>query len=372
MNKASALRKFMPFISVLSVSILIILALGLLISAKKTALLQQSSGIQNAAAIEVDIVTLIVSPGLVQEKISLPGIAKPWKILDVAAEVKGKVLEKKISQGSRVKKGDLLAIIDPGDYQNSYHSALASFETAMANKKRVLALSDKNFITQSQRDDAIAAVKTAKAALNTARLNLERCTVKSPMSGITDLIHIEEGSFLSPGDPVCRIIEINKLKVEVGIPESDVDAVRKLSSFQVSFDALGGETRTGTAHYLHKTTSSSARLYTLEIRIENPDFKILPDMFARVSIVKQALPQGLAIPMYSLVTRDKETGVFIEKERTATFQPVEKSFIDGWNILITKGLRPGDHVVVVGHRMIEHGQKVNVTRTITHMEELYQ
>lgn len=359
-----------PFVAVMLVIALVILPLMGKISAQKADLAkQQLMQVKNARAL-TNVITMAVEPGLVMEKISLPGVAKAWISLHVVAEVKGKIVTKKVEEGARVEKGDVLGVIDPRDYQHNYDAALASYDTAKTTEKRFRALSKKQFVTQSQLDDASARVKTTKAAMDTAKLNLERCTIRSPMQGVVDRVFIEYGNFLDAGDPVVSILEMDRLKVEVGIPESDVAAVRKLSSFDMTIDALGGKKLTGTYHYLYKTTDSMARLYNLEIRLENPDLQILPDMFARVNIIKNQDPQGLAVPLYSLVTKNKETGVYVEKQGQVEFRPVTTGFQDGWRIQIPEGIVPGEHVVVVGHGLIEDGEKVNVTQIVSSMEEL--
>jgi multidrug resistance efflux pump len=75
-----------------------------------------------------------------------------------------------------------------------------------------------------------------------AALDLERCIIRSPLIGVVNRLFIEEGQYLSAADPVAEIIQINRIKVKVGIPESDVDAVRHLNDFEVKIDALGGKT----------------------------------------------------------------------------------------------------------------------------------
>jgi membrane fusion protein (multidrug efflux system) len=311
-------------------------------------------------------------PSMLMEKLSLPGVAKPWISLQVVSEIKGKITNKRVSEGQKVNKGDILAIIDKSDYQNSYNSALASWETALSTQKRLKALVKKNFVTQSQLDDAITRVKTSKAALDNSKLALSRCTIRSPMHGVVDRVHIENGTFLSAGDPVVQILQIETLKIEVGIPESDVAAVRKLKTFNMTIDALDEKTYTGEYHYLYKTTDSMARLYNLEIKVDNADGAILPDMFARVKIIKNQDPLGLAVPMYSLVNRGKDVGVYVENQGVVSFRPVETGFQDGWKTQIQSGLFPGEKIVVVGHRVIEDGEKVNVTKTIRDMEEISQ
>ena len=192
------------------------------------------------------------------------------------------------------------------------------------------------------------------------------------MQGIVDRVHIENGKFLTSGDPVALILQIDKLKIEVGIPESDVTAVRKLKSFDMTIDALDEKTYTGEYHYLYKTANSMARLYNLEIKVDNADGQILPDMFARVKIIKEQDPQGLAVPMYSLVTLNKNIGVYIESQGIVRFRPVHPGFLDGWKTQIPEGLEPGEKIVVVGHRIIEDGERVNVIKIIRDMAELSQ
>ncbi len=361
-----------PFMVVMLVIALIILPLMNRIDAKKADLAKkQATQIKQPRAV-TNVVTMEMRPGPVVEKISLPGAAKPWIALTLMSEVKGKITNKAVEEGARVKKGDVLAVIDTRDYRHNYESALASYDTARTNQRRFKALSKKQFITQSQLDDAEARVKTTQAAMDLAKLNLERCTLRSPMAGVVDRMHIEYGDFLDAGQPVASILDMDRLKIEVGIPESDVAAVRKLKEFKIQFDALGGKSVTGTTHYLYKTTDSMARLYNLEIRVDNPELQILPDMFARVTIVKNQTDNGLAVPIYALVTRNKETGLFVETQGRISFRPVTTGFQDGWRILVAEGIASGDRVVVVGHRLVEDGEKVHVTQTVRSMEELVQ
>ena len=364
--------KSIPFAVVLLVIGLIILPLGKKISAEKAELAQKQSNEKAVTKALTNVMTMELVPAMIMEKLSLPGVAKPWVSLEVVSEIRGKVVSKKVTQGRHVNIGDVLAVIDQSDYQNSYDSALASYETALSTQKRLNVLVKKNFVTQSQLDDAVAQVKTSMADLENAKLNLSRCTIVSPMEGIVDRVHIEPGSFLSSGDPVALILQIDKLKIEVGIPESDVDAVRKLKTFDMKIDALDGKTYTGVYHYLHKTSDSMARLYNLEIKVDNTDGQILPDMFVRVKIIKKQDPQGLAVPMYSLVNLNKDIGVYVEKDGIVRFRPVRIGFQDGWKTQIPEGLEPGENVVVVGHRIIEDGERVNVTKTIRDMEEILQ
>ena len=129
--------KVLPFIIVVSICLVIILPMSSLMKAKKEALAQKQANETAAPRALTNVVTLEMIPGLLQEKLSLPGVAKPWVSLNVVAEVTGKIISKKVWEGRRVKKGDVLAVIDKSDYKNAYNSALASYETAVTNEKRI-------------------------------------------------------------------------------------------------------------------------------------------------------------------------------------------------------------------------------------------
>jgi RND family efflux transporter MFP subunit len=309
-------------------------------------------------------------PAPLRERLSLPGTVKPWKGLNVVAEVSGKIVEKKVSEGQRVQKGDILARIDERDYKNALASSRASYQVAEASRKRLETLYKEKVATRSQLDDIIAAVRTSRAAMDNAALALERCAIRAPFDGVVNRFHIEAGQYLAIADPVVEVLQIDRVKIEVGIPESDVDKVRRLEHFSVKIDALGGRRFPGTRHYLYKNSDNFARLYNLEIAVDNPDGEILPDMFTRVEIVKTEVTDGLGVPLYTLINRKGIDALYVVTDGVANLTPVETGIQDGWQVEISKGLKPGDQVVVVGQRQIDDGQAVHVTRTIRDIGDL--
>lgn len=361
-----------PFAAVALAVLFVVMPLGRKITAEKADLAEQQAVQMKKDQSLTRVITLEMVPEDLAETITLPGVARPWKSLQVVSEVSGKIMEKNIDDGSVVNQGDILAVMDKRDYRNAYDSARASYETALMNQKRFEALSKKQFITESQLDDIQSRVKTTRAAMENAKLNLDRCTIRSPMDGIVDRSHIEVGSFLGVGDPVAKLLQIHQLKIQVGIPESDVPSVRRIKQFGMAIDALGGKSYTGQYHYLQKTSDNLARLYNLEIRLDNPDLEILPDMFVRVDIVKNRDARGLGVPMYALVTRNNQTGVFVEDQGRVRFAPVETGFQDGWKIQVVSGISAGEQVVVVGHRIIEDNELVQVDQRVQSMAELEQ
>lgn len=319
-----------------------------------------------------NVVALQLTPGPVSDRINLPGLVRPWLALNVVAEVRGKIVAKKVTEGQVVSKQDILARIDDRDYRNAHSSARAAYRAAKASLERITALYRDKLATQTQMDDAVALVETTQAAMDTAALNLERCTIRSPLSGVVDSLPIEVGQFMNSGDPVADLLQVDRLKVEVGIPESDVAAVRNVQDFRITIDALDGAVFEGRYHFLSKSTDSMAMLYKLEIALENPEGAILPDMFARVEIVKRRVSDGLTVPLYSLVTHNDQQAVFVADNGIARKKQVALGIQEGWRVQVTEGVQPGEAVIVVGQRGLNDGDTVNVVRSVETLEELDQ
>jgi multidrug efflux pump subunit AcrA (membrane-fusion protein) len=114
-----------------------------------------------------------------------------------------------------------------------------------------------------------------------------------------------------------------------------------------------------------------ARLYDLELMIDNTSGEILPDMFARVDILKKEIPNAIVVPLYSLISvNDQNIAYVIEDNDIVSARKVELGVQEGWMVEIKSGLSQGDRLIAVGQRDVSDGQKVKVIRTVTDPEEL--
>jgi membrane fusion protein (multidrug efflux system) len=258
----------------------------------------------------------------------------------------------------------VVARIDPDDFRIAVDSARASYELATANYKRRMALFDQGIIPRAEIDTLEAQVKTSKAALENAELMLSRCTIKAPISGVIRRLDATEGLLLSVSDPVAEILQVDRVKAVVGIPESDVSLVRNIKEVSLTIQALDNREVIGRHHFLAGSPESGARLYRLELAIDNKDNLIMPGMFFRAKLVKRVIRDAVAVPLFTVIKRENQQFVFVEEGGVAKKLPVELGIMEDWRVQITKGLPPGSRVVVEGHRDIDHGHKLKTVRVI--------
>lgn len=319
---------------------------------------------------DVNVVTLVMEPFDMFDRMRLPGVVAPWVKFNIAAEVRGQVIEKRVEKGAYVKEGDVVAMIDPRDYEIALDAARATYNATLASKNRIEKLYRQQLAPLSQLDDITAQLERFKAEMDSAALNISRCTIRSPISGIINNDYIDRGQYLNFADPVAEVMQMDRVKVGVGIPESDVTAVRGVDDFEVRFDALGGKSYPARKHFLARSSDPMARLYDLELAIDNPDEEILPDMFARVEIVKKQARDALAVPLYAIIPVNNHQIVYVLSGGTAKARQIETGIQEGWMMQVTDGLYPGEQVIVVGHRRVSDGQKVNAVRTVSDMSDL--
>lgn len=363
-----AIWSFLPAILIFFV----IMGLAEWMGAKKERIAEERAQALKAEDPGVNVVTLALTPRPISDRINLPGIIAPWVKLDVLSEVQGKIVSKHKQEGEKVHVGDTIAVIDKQKYENGYQSARAAYEAATASKHRLEQLYKKQLTNKSDLDNITAQVENLKAAMDNAALDLQYCTITSPLDGMINRIYIEVGQYVNVTSPIAEVIDIDKVKVRVGIPESDVNAIRHLNEFTVTIDALGGRKLEATKHFLSKIAGSNAILYDLELTLPNPDLDILPGMFTRVDIVKQKVDQGISVPLYAVISNNDTHLVYVENGGIAHVREVEIGIQDGWMIQIKNGLKAGEKVVVTGQRDVNEGQALNVIKEITNMEALDQ
>jgi RND family efflux transporter MFP subunit len=280
-------------------------------------------------------------------------------------------VEVAVEEGRDVEKGQLLLKLDDRDYRSRLARIEASYKLAKVELDRMEVLAKKNIAAASSLDEAVARFRELDAQAREARLALSRCRIIAPISGRINEVKAKLGNVLDVNQSVAQLLQIDKVKVTVGVPESDVAAVFTLKQAELVIEALDNRTVVGKKIFLASQPRSLARLYDLELLVDNPDRDILPGMFAKVSLVKKIYKDALAVPLYSVIVQGDDRFVYIEKDGKAERRLVSLGVLIDWQVHVTSGLEPGERVIVVGHRFLDNGQAVDVIKNVSRAEEVF-
>lgn len=355
--------RFIPW-CIVAMILAVIFAVGAGIKEKQTRLAEAKEAAMKKDIPAVKVITLTLESRRMEDMISLPGEVEPHEELWVRAEVTGQVMQILVKEGQYVKKGQVLAQIDDRDYRSRVARINANYKLAKADHDRIESLAERNITAKSKLDEAVAHLEELAAQYREAKLALDRTRITAPIDGRLNEVRAKEGDFLTAGKEVAHIIQIEQVKVTVGVPESDVAAVLDLGGADVLIEALDNRRVRGKKIFLSRKPRTLARLYDLELSVPNGDGRILPGMFARVELVKKVFPETVAVPLYAVITQNNEQFVYVDNQGRAEKRKVSLGVLSGWEVQITSGLKPGDRVVVVGHRFLDQGQPLEIIKNV--------
>ena len=310
------------------------------------------------AAVSVSIVEVKAEP--IQDIIFLPGTTEAWQDVKVAADTAGRIEWMGPREGDIVKKGDLLIKIDVSALKAALDHAKAQYKLSDDLYQRRRRLFERKIIAQEELDQSATQRKLAATDLEQVKVRYNHGFPRSPINGIINYLYVDAGEFIDTGKPIADIINIERIKINVRVPELDVRFVLQGQKTPVMIDAFPDRTLDGTVDFVAFKADPATKTFLVRTLIENPFADIRPGMIARVAFVRRVIPDALLAPLFALVDKGGERLVFVEKDGKAQSRTVALGVIEGDRVQITSGLEAGDHLIVKGQTEVEDGMKVRV------------
>ena len=315
----------------------------------------------------------------------LPGRVVAYRIAEIRPQVGGIVQKRLFSQGSEVRQGQALFQINPAPFRADADSSSASLQRAQATlaraqvqAKRLEPLVGADAISRQTYDDAIAArdqaladVAQNRAALDRRRLDLGFATVRSPISGRIDQAVMTEGALASVGGetPLATVQQIDRVYVDVRQPATRLEMLRALArdgmaSEGASVEIVSADGRAypvkGKLLFSGISVDPGTGEVVVRVEVANPDRILLPGMFVRARLPREARSAALMVPAQA-VQHDgggAATVSIIDAKGQAQQRQVVTGAEIGGNIIIERGIKPGDRVIVEGQDRIQPNVKL--------------
>ena len=324
------------------------------------------------AAPPFPVAVIAMRPQRFVDRIVLPGVVEANNDVSVRSQVRGTLIERPVHEGQTVRRGQLLAQIEPCDYVDALETATAALTLAQSQHGRVQRLIQTGAATQAELDAVEASLRQAKARKSEAETALRRAKITAPIDGRIEKLYVEPGELIEDAALVARIIDAAIVKINIAIPEADVSFVRELKEVEFRIDSLGQEVMRGSVAFVTLAPAERTRVYGMVLRVHNADGKLRPGMIVKADVVRQVAEDGLVAPLFAVLPQDRSYAVFVEDGGVAHKRGVKLGPLRGQQVLIREGLAPGDRLIVQGQRQIDQGQRVEVVRTVERLEELLE
>ncbi|EDQ8088323.1 multidrug efflux RND transporter periplasmic adaptor subunit AcrA [Salmonella enterica subsp. enterica serovar Javiana] len=337
---------------------------------------------------EVGVVTLKTEP--LQITTELPGRTVAYRIAEVRPQVSGIILKRNFVEGSDIEAGVSLYQIDPATYQATYDSAKGDLAKAQAaaniaelTVKRYQKLLGTQYISKQEYDQALAdaqqataAVVAAKAAVETARINLAYTKVTSPISGRIGKSSVTEGALVQNGQAsaLATVQQLDPIYVDVTQSSNDFLRLKqelangslKQENGKAKVDLVTSDgikfPQSGTLEFSDVTVDQTTGSITLRAIFPNPNHTLLPGMFVRARLQEGTKPTALLVPQQGVTRtpRGDATVLVVGADNKVETRQIVASQAIGDKWLVTDGLKAGDRVVVSGLQKVRPGAQVKV------------
>lgn len=354
---------------------------------------------------------------VVRGELVLPVIAEGTirapRSTEIRTEIKGQIARLLVTEGTRVKAGDVIARLDAREHRVAYDEArstylerlsrlaveddrlvtnpdAASTESDLETKitalerqeargeitraerlERELTLQVEALKHGAYRTDVVAArsgISSAHAAMERAELDLERTEIRAPFAGVVSDITVSEGEQITANERIAKIVDDVHVEAEVGVLESDLRGLEEGRPVLLEISALE-DTIPVTLDVLSPEVDPETRTCRVLMRLESKG-RVRPGMFVRALIAGNVVPDCLIVPHEAVLTRDGRPLVFkVEGDRAKwTYVDLGRSndhLVEIRSVLRGGSLEPGDRVIVSGHLTLAHDAKVKVRKTVT-------
>lgn len=338
------------------------------------------------------VTTLTVVPRPVQIRTELPGRLNAYRVAEIRPQVSGIILKRLFEEGSTVTEGQQLYQIDPAPYQAAVNSARADLQRAEANIRSIESRAARyeelvkiSAVSQQDYDDIVAsldqskaAVAIAKAALDTARINLGYTKVMSPISGRIGKSSVTEGALVTANQPdvLTTVHQLDPIYVDVTQSSAellklrrqlmDPNSTMKQAGHDVTLYFDGSDTpyaEKGTLQFSDVTVDESTGAVQLRALFPNPQQELLPGLFVR-AVIEQAVDENAILVPQRAVTRNPDGSAsvwVVGEDNKVNPQIVTLADAMGDHWRVTGGLEGGERVVIEGLQKISPGKDVVAT-----------
>ena len=334
---------------------------------------------------EVGVVT--VSTRSLDVPTELPGRVEAARVAQVRARVTGIVQKRLFAEGSDVQAGQALFQIDPAPYKAAIDSAKASLAKAQANEQQASgllgrykplreanAISQQDFVNAtSSAAQATADVAGAKAAVQTAQLNLDYATVTAPISGRIGQALVTEGALVTAAEAtqLAVIQQVDTVYVNFTQPVSDITKLRKAFAsgkskslgltipVRIALDDGSELAQTGKLLFSDLTVDPTSGQVNVRAKVSNPDGALMPGMYVRGRIAQQQVDSAVLLPQQAVQrTTQNDTVLVVGADGKPSVRVVKLGGNENGNWIVLDGLKPGEQVITDGFQKIRPGGSV--------------
>ncbi|GAA4325690.1 efflux RND transporter periplasmic adaptor subunit [Flaviaesturariibacter amylovorans] len=321
-------------------------------NAAKTAIVSQAGS-------DVAVRVSTVQRRQLEAAFNVNGNFAPAQQVNLASENAGRVTRVLVDEGSFVRTGQTLAVIEMDQLNIDVESAEAAYQSALRDQQRFENAIKSGGVTQQQVDQVRLQATTAKSRLEQARIRAGNSSVRSSISGIVNKRMVEPGMVVNPGTALFELVDVSRLKLAVTVNETQVAALKVGAPVQVKASVFPDRSFTGNVTFI-APKADAALNFPVEITLAaNPGNVLRAGMYGTALFDFPQRAPSLVVPRTAFVGSTASNQVFVlDSSNVARLRPVVAGRTIGEEVEILQGLNEGDVVITSGQINLRDGSKV--------------
>ena len=264
-----------------------------------------------------------------------------------------------VKQGTRVKKGDVLAEVVSKNVQASYEISLATLRQAEDGYERVKKVHESGTVPDVKLVEIETQLAKARAAAKSSELSLEECKVKAPFDGTISEVLIEQGVHVNPASPILKLVDLSTIEVTIPVPEGEIGKIKIGQKALIDVPALNITDIEARVELKGVTAASPSHTYRCTLVPVKKQTNLYPGMVCKVRLSEVSDSLRIRIPASSVEMDSKGRFVWVVENGIVGRNYVTVDDYQEQGVIISSGLEPGDKVIVKGAAKVSTGMKVN-------------
>jgi membrane fusion protein, multidrug efflux system len=308
-----------------------------------------------------------------QPALDAVGSLRAVRGVDVTTEVAGLVREIHFRSGEEATAGQVLVELNDSADRAQLNALEAAADLAAVVYGRDRAQFAVQAISKSQIDADEADLKSKRAEVAAQAATVAKKTLRAPFAGRLGITTINPGQYLNPGDKVVTLQRLDPIYVDFRLPQEELSRVARGQTVSVTSDAYPGERFSGKVSAVDPRVDAASRNFQVEALIDNPRHRLVPGMFARVSLSSGGTRRYLTLPQTAISYNPYGATVFLVRKASGSAQAqptVEQRFVTvgpkrGDQVAVLRGLEEGDTVVTSGQLKLKNGTPIIIDNRVT-------
>ncbi|CAN5500906.1 efflux RND transporter periplasmic adaptor subunit [soil metagenome] len=295
----------------------------------------------------VSVKIMIVKDTALSNIIDVTGTIDANEKVNLISETAGNITGIYFTEGSYVKKGQLLVKVYNQDLQASLKQNAYQVALAKQNEYRNSILLQKEAISKQEYDTSLTSLNTLQAAADVIKAQIAKTEIRAPFSGTIGLRNVSPGGYLSPNTSIASLVNIDPAKVTFSVPERYLQLIKAGSKVNFTIESSRNNF-VASVYAIEPAIDATSRTITVRAKATNPKGLLKAGSFAKINLTLDEIPKTIMVPTESVIPDLKGSLVYLYKHGIAVARPVKTDLRTDTKIQIVDGLKLGDSIVVSG------------------------